>query len=157
MSDKRGIIKNIKPVFCRFDMDDEPERRAWQIIQKLSKVRNGEGKNRSYNSIISEASVGYYDKSYYSHEELLERLEEIIHKEVQRSPAFLCRYHTPIRQHSPSRRGSNRNRQPKSRRMNDARPGFYGWLHGNVAGCIMHSCFFRYKQRRTKNFSVMWR
>ena len=67
MSDKRGIIKNIKPVFCRFDMDDEPERRAWQIIQKLSKG-NGEGKNRSYNSIISEAVVGYYDKVTMSHE-----------------------------------------------------------------------------------------
>ena len=66
MSDKRGIIKNIKPVFCRFDMDDEPERRAWQIIQKLSKG----------------------------------------------NPAFLCRYHTPIRQPSPSRRGGSRNRQP---------------------------------------------
>ena len=68
MSDKRGIIKNIKPVFCRFDMDDEPERRAWQIIQKLSKG-NGEGKNRSYNSIISEAVVGYYDEVTMSHEE----------------------------------------------------------------------------------------
>lgn len=85
MSDKRGIIKNIKPVFCRFDMDDEPERRAWQIIQKLSKG-NGEGKNRSYNSIISEAVVGYYDKVTMSHEELLERLEGIIHKEVAAIP-----------------------------------------------------------------------
>lgn len=42
----REIVKNIKPVFCRFDMDNEQERRAWQIIQKLSK---GEGKKQKYN------------------------------------------------------------------------------------------------------------
>ncbi len=104
MSDKRGIIKNIKPVFCRFDMDDEPERRAWQIIQQLSKG-NGEGKNRSYNSIISEAVVGYYDKVTMSHEELLERLEEIIHKEVAAIPGVPLQIPYPYPAAQPQQTG----------------------------------------------------
>lgn len=110
MGDKRGIIKNIKPVFCRFDMDDEPERRAWQIIQKLSKG-NGEGKNRSYNSIISEAVVGYYDKVTMSHEELLERLEGIIHKEVAAIPGVPLQMPYPYPAAQP-RQQCSRNRQP---------------------------------------------
>lgn len=119
MSDKRGIIKNIKPVFCRFDMDDEPERRAWQIIQKLSKG-NGEGKNRSYNSIISEAVVGYYDKVTMSHEELLERLEKIIHKEVAAIPGVPLQmpYTYPAAQ--PRQAGQQEQAAPKPEELNEA-------------------------------------
>lgn len=119
MSDKRGIIKNIKPVFCRFDMDDEPERRAWQIIQKLSKG-NGEGKNRSYNSIISEAVVGYYDKVTMSHEELLEKLEEIIHKEVAALPGVPVQmpYSYPAAQ--PRQTGQQEQAAPKTEELNEA-------------------------------------
>ena len=46
----REVVKNIKPVFCRFDMDNEQERRAWQIIQKLSK---GQEEGRSRNIMTS--------------------------------------------------------------------------------------------------------
>lgn len=56
----REVVKNIKPVFCRFDMDKDQERRAWQIIQKLSK---GEGKKQKYNDIIAKAVVEYYDRA----------------------------------------------------------------------------------------------
>ena len=58
----REVVKNIKPVFCRFDMDNEQERRAWQIIQKLSKGQ-GEGKKQKYNDIIAKAVVEYYDRA----------------------------------------------------------------------------------------------
>ena len=71
----REIVKNIKPVFCRFDMDNEQERRAWQIIQKLSK---GEGKKQKYNDIIAKAVVEYYDRAGQmpmKNEELLEKIE----------------------------------------------------------------------------------
>ena len=61
MRRKREVIKNIKPVFCRFDMDNEQERRAWQIIQKLNKGQE-EDRKLSYNNIISQAITGYYDK-----------------------------------------------------------------------------------------------
>lgn len=129
MSDKRGIIKNIKPVFCRFDMDDEPERRAWQIIQKLSKG-NGEGKNRSYNSIISEAVVGYYDKVTMSHEELLERLEEIIHKEVAAilSVSVQMPYPYPVAQ--PRQAGQQEQAAPKTEELNEAALDFMDGFMG---------------------------
>lgn len=129
MSDKRGIIKNIKPVFCRFDMDDEPERRAWQIIQKLSKG-NGEGKNRSYNSIISEAVVGYYDKVTMSHEELLERLEEIIHKEVAALPGVPVQmpYSYPAAQ--PRQTGQQEQAAPKTEELNEAALDFMDGFMG---------------------------
>ncbi len=81
MRRKREVIKNIKPVFCRFDMDNEQERRAWQIIQKLNKGQE-EDRKLSYNNIISQAVTGYYDKVTMSHEELLEKVKEIIHSEV---------------------------------------------------------------------------
>lgn len=128
MSDKRGIIKNIKPVFCRFDMDDEPERRAWQIIQKLSKG-NGEGKNRSYNSIISEAVVGYYDKVTMSHEELLEKLEEIIHKEmaVIGVPVQIP-YPYPAAQ--PRQTGQQEQASPKTEELNEAALDFMDGFMG---------------------------
>lgn len=119
MVDKRGIIKNIKPVFCRFDMDDEPERRAWQIIQKLSKG-NGEGKNRSYNSIISEAVVGYYDKVTMSHEELLERLEEIIHKEVAAIPSVPVQMPYPYPAAQPRQAGQQEQAASKTEELNEA-------------------------------------
>ncbi|GFI02061.1 hypothetical protein IMSAGC005_00888 [Lachnospiraceae bacterium] len=78
----REIVKNIKPVFCRFDMDNEQERRAWQIIQKLSK---GEGKKQKYNDIIAKAVVEYYDRAEQlpmKNEELLEKIEEIIDRKM---------------------------------------------------------------------------
>lgn len=119
MSNKRGIIKNIKPVFCRFDMDDEPERRAWQIIQKLSKG-NGEGKNRSYNSIISEAVVGYYDKVTMSHEELLERVEEIIHKEMSAIPGVPLQIPYPYPAAQIQQTGQQEPTTPKTEELNEA-------------------------------------
>lgn len=128
MSDKRGIIKNIKPVFCRFDMDDEPERRAWQIIQKLSKG-NGEGKNRSYNSIISEAVVGYYDKVTMSHEELLEKLEEIIHKEMAAiGVPVQIPYPYPAAQ--PRQTGQQEQASPKTEELNEAALDFMDGFMG---------------------------
>ena len=81
----REIVKNIKPVFCRFDMDNEQEQRAWQIIQKLSK---GEGKKQKYNDIIAKAVVEYYDRAGQMpmrNEELLERIEEIIDRKMDKS------------------------------------------------------------------------
>lgn len=81
----REIVKNIKPVFCRFDMDKDQERRAWQIIQKLSK---GEGKKQKYNDIIAKAVVEYYDRAEQlpmKNEELLERIEEIIDRKMDKS------------------------------------------------------------------------
>lgn len=82
----REVIKNIKPVFCRFDMDNEQERRAWQIIQKLSKGQ-GEGKKQKYNDIIAKAVVEYYDRAGQMpmrNEELLERIEEIIDRKMDK-------------------------------------------------------------------------
>lgn len=128
MSDKRGIIKNIKPVFCRFDMDDEPERRAWQIIQQLSKG-NGKGKNRSYNSIISEAVVGYYDKVTMSHEELLERLEQVIHKEVAAIPGVQIPYPYPAAQ--PQQTGQQQEQAaPQNEELNEAALDFMDGFMG---------------------------
>ena len=129
MSDKRGIIKNIKPVFCRFDMDDEPERRAWQIIQKLSKG-NGEGKNRSYNSIISEAVVGYYDKVTMSHEELLERLEQVIHKEVAAIPGVPLQIPYPYPAAQPQQAGQQEQAAPKTEELNEAALDFMDGFMG---------------------------
>lgn len=129
MSDKRGIIKNIKPVFCRFDMDDEPERRAWQIIQKLSKG-NGEGNNRSYNSIISEAVVGYYDKVTMSHEELLERLEETIHKEVAAIPGIPVQMLHPYPAAQPQQTGQQEQAAPKTEELNEAALDFMDGFMG---------------------------
>lgn len=83
----REVVKNIKPVFCRFDMDNEQERRAWQIIQKLSKGQ-GEGKKQKYNDIIAKAVVEYYDRAGQMpmrNEELLERIEEIIDRKMDKS------------------------------------------------------------------------
>ena len=83
----REVIKNIKPVFCRFDMDNEQERRAWQIIQKLSKGQ-GEGKKQKYNDIIAKAVVEYYDRAGQMpmrNEELLEKIEEIIDRKMDKS------------------------------------------------------------------------
>ena len=48
----REIVKNIKPVFCRFDMDNEQERRAWQILQG-SYQEPPDGKKQDYR---------YYDR-----------------------------------------------------------------------------------------------
>lgn len=129
MSNKRGIIKNIKPVFCRFDMDDEPEQRAWQIIQKLSKG-NGEGKNRSYNSIISEAVVGYYDKVTMSHEELFERLEEIIHKEVTAIPSVPLQISYPYPVAQPQQTGQQEQTVPKTEELNEAALDFMDGFMG---------------------------
>lgn len=130
MSDKRGIIKNIKPVFCRFDMDDEPERRAWQIIQQLSKG-NDEGKNRSYNSIISEAVVGYYDKVTMSHEELLERLEQVIHKEVAAIPGVPLQMPYPYQAAQPQQTGQQQERTaPKTEELNEAALDFMDGFMG---------------------------
>ena len=130
MSDKRGIIKNIKPVFCRFDMDDEPERRAWQIIQKLSKG-NGEGKNRSYNSIISEAVVGYYDKVTMSHEELLERLEQVIRKEVAAILGVPVQMPSPYPAAQPQQTGLQQEQiAPKTEELNEAALDFMDGFMG---------------------------
>lgn len=83
----REAIKNIKPVFCRFDMDNDQERRAWQIIQKLSKGQE-KGKKQKYNSIIARALVEYYDRADempMKNEELLKRIEEIIDRKMEKS------------------------------------------------------------------------
>ena len=83
----REVIKNIKPVFCRFDMDKDQERRAWQIIQKLSKGQGG-GKRIKYNDIIAKAVVEYYDRAGQmpmKNEELLEKIGEIIDKKLEQS------------------------------------------------------------------------
>ena len=83
----REVVKNIKPVFCRFDMDNEQERRAWQIIQKLSKGQE-EGKKQKYNDIIAKAVVEYYDRAGQMpmrNEELLEKIEEIIDRKMDKS------------------------------------------------------------------------
>ena len=83
----REVVKNIKPVFCRFDMDNDQERRAWQIIQKLSKGQ-GEGKKQKYNDIIAKAVVEYYDRAGQMpmrNEELLEKIEEIIDRKMDKS------------------------------------------------------------------------
>lgn len=83
----REVIKNIKPVFCRFDMDNDQERRAWQIIQKLSKGQE-KGKKQKYNSIIAKALVEYYDRADQmpmKNEELLERIGELIDKKMEKS------------------------------------------------------------------------
>ncbi len=84
---RREVIKNIKPVFCRFDMDNDQERRAWQIIQKLSKGQE-KGKKQKYNDIIAKAVVEYYDRAGQmpmKNEELLERIEEIIDRKMEKS------------------------------------------------------------------------
>lgn len=83
---RRETVKNIKPVFCRFDMDKDQERRAWQIIQQLSKGQ-GEGKRMKYNDIIAKAVVEYYDRAGQmpmKNEELLERITEIIDKRMEK-------------------------------------------------------------------------
>lgn len=83
----REVIKNIKPVFCRFDMDNDQERRAWQIIQKLSKGQE-KGKKQKYNSIIAKAVVEYYDRADempMKNDELLERIGELIDKKMEKS------------------------------------------------------------------------
>lgn len=82
----REVIKNIKPVFCRFDMDNDQERRAWQIIQKLSKGQK-KGKKQKYNDIIAKALVEYYDRADempMKNEELLERIGELIDKKMEK-------------------------------------------------------------------------
>lgn len=84
---RREVVKNIKSVFCRFDMDNDQERRAWQIIQKLSKGQE-KGKKQKYNDIIAKAVVEYYDRADQmpmKNEELLERIEEIIDKKMEKS------------------------------------------------------------------------
>lgn len=84
---RREVVKNIKPVFCRFDMDNDQERRAWQIIQKLSKGQE-KGKKQKYNSIIAKALVEYYDRADQmpmKNEELLERIGELIDKKMEKS------------------------------------------------------------------------
>ena len=83
----REVVKNIKPVFCRFDMDNDQERRAWQIIQKLSKGQE-KGKKQKYNNIIAKAVVEYYDRADQmpmKNEELLERIEKIIERKMEKS------------------------------------------------------------------------
>lgn len=56
---KRQAIKNVKSVFCRFDMDIPEERAAWRILQYLSKEQD-QGQNISYNTIIATAVAAYY-------------------------------------------------------------------------------------------------
>ena len=83
----REVVKNIKPVFCRFDMDNDQDRRAWQIIQKLSKGQE-KGKKQKYNDIIAKALVEYYDRADQmpmKNEELLERIGELIDKKMEKS------------------------------------------------------------------------
>lgn len=102
----REVVKNIKPVFCRFDMDNDQERRAWQIIQKLSKGQE-KGKKQKYNDIIAKAVVEYYDRADempMKNEELLEQIGELIDKKMKNPKRKRCRClihfptHTPIRQ-----------------------------------------------------------
>ena len=82
---KRQTIKNIKRVSCRFDMDIPEERRAWQILQG-NYQEPPDGKKQDYTSIIVKAMIGYYDRkeeTHLTHEELLVKLQESIHREVE--------------------------------------------------------------------------
>ena len=54
------IIKNIKRVSCRFDMDVPEERRAWQILRFRHDLLTG--KKQDYTTILAKAMVGYYDR-----------------------------------------------------------------------------------------------
>lgn len=85
MRKKRETIKNIKRVSCRFDMDVPEERRAWQILQGLYQ-EPPEGKKQDYTSIIAKAMIGHYDRKedvHLTHEELLARVQESIHREME--------------------------------------------------------------------------
>ncbi|MBO5055393.1 MAG: hypothetical protein J6C64_03430 [Lachnospiraceae bacterium] len=85
MRKKRETIKNIKRVSCRFDMDVPEERRAWQILQSLYQ-QPPEGKKQDYTSIIAKAMIGHYDRKeevHLTHEELLARVQESIHREME--------------------------------------------------------------------------
>lgn len=82
---KRQTIKNIKRVSCRFDMDIQEERRAWQILQS-NYQEPPDGKKQDYTSIIAKAMIGYYDRKEEKHltnEELLAKIQEGIQREAE--------------------------------------------------------------------------
>lgn len=79
------IIKNIKRVSCRFDMDVPEERRAWQILRFRHDLLTG--KKQDYTTILAKAMVGYYDRiddRDLTNRELLNKLRESIFKEADK-------------------------------------------------------------------------
>ena len=79
------IIKNIKRVSCRFDMDVPEERRAWQILRFRHDLLTG--KKQDYTTILAKAMVGYYDRiddRDLTNRELLNELRESIFKEADK-------------------------------------------------------------------------
>ena len=79
------IIKNIKRVSCRFDMDVPEERRAWQILRFRHDLLTG--KKQDYTTILAKAMVGYYDRTDdrdLTNRELLNELRESIFKEADK-------------------------------------------------------------------------
>ena len=79
------IIKNIKRVSCRFDMDVPEERRAWQILRFRHYLLTG--KKQDYTTILAKAMVGYYDRiddRDLTNRELLNELRESIFKEADK-------------------------------------------------------------------------
>lgn len=140
----REVVKNIKPVFCRFDMDKDQERRVWQIIQKLSKGQ-GEGNRMKYNDIIAKAVVEYYDRAGQmpiKNEELLEKIGEIIDKKLAQSQKDIFRFpfSYPYSYTSPAVMAASAPNpaqtqqemtQPKTEELNEAALSFMDGLMGS--------------------------
>ena len=79
------IIKNIKRVSCRFDMDVPEERREWQILRIRHDLLTGQ--KQVYTTILAKAMVGYYDRiddRDLTNRELLNELRESIFKEADK-------------------------------------------------------------------------
>lgn len=81
MRSNTDIIKNIKRVSCRFDMDVPEERRTWQILRFRHDLLAG--KKQDYTTILAKAMVGYYDRDL-TNRELLNELRESIFKEADK-------------------------------------------------------------------------
>ena len=140
---RREVVKNIKPVFCRFDMDNDKERRAWQIIQKLSKGQE-KGKKQKYNDIIAKAVVEYYDRADQmpmKNEELLERIEEIIDRKMEKSKKETLQMPYPFPYPYPAmmnaqtavpaqQQQETEPAQPKTEELNEAALSFMDGLMG---------------------------
>lgn len=140
---RREAVKNIKPVFCRFDMDNDQERRAWQIIQQLSKGQE-KGKKQKYNDIIAKAVVEYYDRAGQmpmKNEELLERIGELIDRKMEKSQKetlqmpypFSYPYPYPgVMGAQPSAPGQQQQEeiQPKNEELNETALSFMDGLMG---------------------------
>ncbi len=75
--------------------------------------------------------MGYYDKVTMSHEELLERLEEIIHKEVAAIPGVPLQIPYPYPAAQPQQTGQQQEQAaPKAEELNDAALDFMDGFMG---------------------------